>query len=437
MALTDAKIRNTKPGDKPIKLADGGGLYLEVRPTGTKLWRYRYRIAGKENVFALGEYVQAPSGETGEQAEVRRAGGMLTLAEARARREECRALVKQGIHPAHHRQAMRMELAAQHANTFAAVAREWIAKKKPRWTPYYLRQVERFLEADVFPYIGELPIRNVTAAHLLEIIRHIEARGAVTVALLVRQWASAIFRYAVATLRADADPAAALKGAIHRPKVEHRKPLNREQIAAFLKVLERYGGYRTTVIALRLMLLTFVRTVELRAAQWNEIDFERAEWRIPAERMKMREPHIVPLSRQAVELLRELHTYTGRRGFLFPNYRNPQTCMTATTLNRALERLGFNGKDGIGFSAHGFRATASTLLNEMGFRPDVIERQLAHAERNKVRASYNQAEYLEERRDMMQRWGDFIDSLIQESVDRVIIGSLEHPEPRSISATAL
>ena len=420
MPLTDSQIRNAKPDEKPIKLTDGGGLYMEVRPTGAKLWRYRYRIASKENVFAVGEYVQAPSGETKEQTQSRRNAGMLTLAEARARREECRALVKQGIHPAHHRQAERLATHAENANTFEAVAREWIAKKKPGWTPYYLRQVERFLAADVFPYVGHLPIRNVTAAHLLEIVRRIEGRGAETVALLVRQWASAIFRYAVATLRADTDPAAALKGAIHRPKVEHHKPLSRDQIADFVKALDSYGGYRTTVIALRLMLLTFVRTVELRGALWAEIDLDRAEWRIPAERMKMREPHIVPLSRQAVELLRELHTHTGGRGMLFPNYRNPKACMTATTLNRALERMGFNGKDSIGFSAHGFRATASTILNELNFRPDVIERQLAHAARNKVRASYNQGEYLEERRAMMQQWADMTDEMAKDD-DKVTL----------------
>lgn len=391
--LTDTKIRNTKPREKPIKLPDSHGLYLEVRPTGAKLWRYRYRIGGKENVFALGEY---PA---------------LGLADARAIRAEARELVKQGIHPSHNRQAVKLAQQAENANTFEAVAREWIARKKPSWAPYYLRQVERFLAADVFPYIGSLPIRNVTAAHLLEIVRRVEDRGAETVALLVRQWASAIYRYAVATLRADNDPAAALKGAIHRPKIEHRKPLSRDQIADFVKALDSYGGYRTTVIALRLMLLTFVRTVELRAARWEEIDFDRAEWRIPAERMKMREPHVVPLSQQSLELLHELHTYTGGRGFLFPNYRNPKTHMTATTLNRSLERMGFNGKDSIGFSSHGFRATASTILNELGYRPDVIERQLAHAARNKVRAAYNQAEYLEERRTMMQQWADLIDGL--------------------------
>lgn len=399
MPLTDAKIRNTKPGEKPIKLTDGGGLYLEVRPSGAKLWRYRYRIAGKENVFAVGEYFN------------HKRSGHTSLDDARSERDKARVLVKQGIHPSHDRQAARLATHAENATTLEAVAREWIARKKPGWTPYYLRQVERSLEADVFPFVGKLPIRNVTAAHLLEIIRRIEGRGAETVALLVRQWASAIFRYAAATLRADTDPAAALKGAIHRPKVEHRKPLSRDQIADFVNALEGYAGYRTTVIALRLMLLTFVRTVELRAAHWTEIDLDRAEWRIPAERMKMREPHIVPLSRQAVELLRELHTFSGARGFLFPNYRNPKTCMTATTLNRALERIGFNGKDSIGFSAHGFRATASTILNEIGFRPDVIERQLAHAERDKVRASYNQAEYLEERRAMMQQWADLTDEM--------------------------
>jgi integrase len=399
MSLTDATIRNKKPGDKPIRLTDGCGLYLEVRTSGTKLWRYRYRIAGKENVFAIGEYFN-------DKRE-----GSISLDAARGERDKARALVKQGIHPSHNRQAARLATNAENANTFQTVAKEWIDKKKPGWSPYYLRQVERFLKADAYPYIGHLPIRSVTAAHLLEIIRRVEGRGAETVALLVRQWSSAIFRYAVATLRADADPAAALKGAIHRPKVEHHKPLSREQVGDFVKAVESDGGYRTTVIALRLMLLTFVRTVELRAAKWSEFDLDGAQWRIPAERMKMREPHLVPLSTQALELLEELKTHTGGRTFLFPNYRRPKSCMTPTTLNRALERMGLNGKDSIGFSAHGFRATASTILNELGYRPDVIERQLAHSERNKVRASYNQAEYWDERKAMMQQWADLTDDL--------------------------
>jgi integrase len=393
MALTDTKIRNAKPGDKPIKLTDGHGLYLEVRPTGAKLWRYRYRIGGKENLFAVGEY---PA---------------LGLAEARAKRVDARELVRQGIHPAHDRRAARLAAHAAHANTFETVAREWLSKKKPGWSVYYTRQVERVLGIDLFPYVGALPIRSVTAAHVMEVVRRVEGRTAPSTALTVRQWASAIFRYAVATLRADADPAAALKGAIHRPRIKHATPLSRKEIADFARALDSYGGNRTTIIALRLMLLTFVRTKELRTAPWTELDFDRAEWRIAAQRMKMREVHIVPLSRQAVALLRELHTITGQCGFLFPNYRNPESCMAATTLNRALERMGFCGKGTIGFSAHGFRATASTILNEFGFRSDVIERQLAHADRNKVRASYNQGEYLEERRAMMQQWADLTDEL--------------------------
>ncbi len=266
--------------------------------------------------------------------------------------------------------------------------------------------MERTLVADVFPAAGALPIREVTAAQLLEILHKVEKRGAEVVALLIRQWCSAIFRYAVATLRADHDPAAALKGAVHRPKVAHHKPLSRTEISALLAKLDGFAGYATTRIALRLLLLTFVRPGELRRAQWAEFNLDDAEWRIPGERMKMREEHIVPLPRQAVALLRELHKLTGNQPWLFPNHRRPKESMSPTSLNRALERLGYGGK----FSAHGFRATASTLLNELGYDADWIERQLAHAPRNKVRAAYNHAQYLKERRKMVQEWADFVDA---------------------------
>lgn len=397
MPLTDAKIRNTRPAEKPIKLTDGAGLYLEVRPTGAKLWRYRYRIAGSENVYAIGEYGDAAP--------------KLGLAEARKEALAARALVIEGVHPAHNRQTVRLATHAENANTFEAVAKEWIEKTKAGSSAYYRQQIERVFKADVYPAIGKLPIRKVTAAHILKIVRSVEARGAPMVAANVRQWSSAVFRYGVATLRVEFDPAAALKGAVIRPKSKHAKALSRDEVKMFLKGVERYGGYRATVIALRLMLLTFVRTVELRKAEWSEIDLERAEWRIPAERMKMGEQHLVMLSRQAVELLKELHTHTGGRKHLFPNLRDPQSCMTNTTLNRALERMGLCGKEGIGFSAHGFRATASTILHEAGYRSDVIERQLAHAERNKVRAAYDHAEYLPERQKMMQDWADMIDAI--------------------------
>ena len=387
--LNDAKIRAAKPQSTPVKLTDGNGLYLDVRPSGSKLWRYRYRIAGKENLFAVGEYP------------------LMSLTDARKERERARGLVKQGIHPSHHRAANLAAQVAENGNTFQCVAREWIGQRQAHWSPYYLRQVERFLAADAYPYIGALPVRAITSAHLLAILRRVERRGATSVALLLRQWLSAIFRFAVATLRADVDPAAALKGAIVRGKVEHSKPLTRKQLPAFLQALDEFAGFPTTSIALRLLMLTFVRTVELRMAEWSEFDLEAAEWRIPGERMKKRELHVVPLSAQAVELLRELRSLTGTSQYLFPNVRRPRSCMTATTLNRALERMGYGGQ----FSAHGFRATASTLLNEMGYRSDLIERQLAHAERNKTRASYNQAEYLPERRQMMQAWADYLDTL--------------------------
>jgi integrase len=414
-ALNETRIRNTKKGTKPIKLTDGGGLYLEVRPTGAKLWRYRYRIAGKENLFAAGKYAQSPDGETKKQAEARRDAGDLTLSEARVMREQWRGLVKQGIHPVHNRQALRTAQISDNANSFETITREWIAQHRAKWTPSYLGQVESFLKADVFPYIGGLPIRKVTARHLLEILKRVEKR-APTIALAIRQCCSAVFRYAVSTLRADGDPTVALKGALSRPKTQHHKPLTRAEIPDLLKALSVDGAYRTTAIAMELLMLTFVRPVELRAAEWSEFDLRHAEWRIPGERMKMRKPHIVPLSAQAIELLRELHAITGASRWLFPNYRRPQIYMTMTTMNRVLWRMGYAGK----FSSHGFRATASTILNEMGFRPDVIERQLAHQERNSVRASYNQAEYLEERRQMMQQWADYIDSLTRG--DKVIPG---------------
>lgn len=387
-SLTDAKCRNAKPTDKPQRLADGGGLFLEVRPNGSKLWRYRYEIAGRENMLALGDY---PA---------------VSLADARKGRDAARELAKQGIHPSHARQADKARQIASNADTFKAVALEWVDQIQAKGrTALYVKQIKRDLEVDVFPTIGALPCRSVTPAHLLAIIKRVEKRAPVTAGNL-RQWCGAIFRYAIATLRADTDPASALKGAIHRPKVEHHKPLSRNEIPEFLKALAAYRGNRSTVIALRLLLLTFVRPGELRAAEWTEFDLDGAEWRIPAERMKMREPHTIPLPPQAVALLRELQTITGGRRWLFPNTRRPETYMTGTTTNRALEYLGYGGR----FSSHGFRSTASTILNEMGYRPDVIERQLAHKERNQVRAAYNRAQYLPERQQMLMDWADMIDA---------------------------
>lgn len=400
MPLTNVKAHNAKPSAKAYKLHDSGGLYLVVRPSGAKLWRYKYRIDGKENVYAIGEYF----------ADKR--AGHVSIEAARRARDEARELVRKGVHPAHRRRARLREQIEQNKNTFQAVAQEWMARKEPSWAERTARQIRHVLETDVFPAIGSRPISSVTAADLLEILQKVESRGAYTYAHLIRQWSSAIFRYAVATLRAEHDPAAALRGAIIRRKTRHSRALSKSDLRAVFQRLKSYRGDPGTIFGMKLMLLTFVRTVELRAATWAEIDFEAAEWRIPAERMKMREEHIVPLSSQALSVLRELHTVTGTGTYLFPNRRRADSYITATTINRALERMGFLGKDTIGFSGHGFRSTASTMLNEAGFRSDIIERQLAHQERNQVRASYNRASYLAERRDMMQAWADMVDAIL-------------------------
>lgn len=412
MALTDTRIRNAKKGPRPIKMPDGGGLYLEIRPTGAKLWRLRYRIAGKENLYALGEYAgDVPAHESDQEAATRRKGGAFTLTEARTERERCKRLIKQGIHPAHDRATQRANTYLDGANTFRTIAKEWIEANKSRWSPEYKRRLELFMDADVYPHIGGLPIRAITAAKMLETVQRIHKRSP-TVALKVSNWCSSVFRFAVVTLRADGDPTVAIKGVVTRPRVKHHKPLDRNAIAEFLTALDADKASRVTAIAMRLLLLTFVRSLELRTAEWTTIDFENALWRVHPERMKMREPHVVPLSRQALALLRELHQHTGQQRWLFPNVRRRKSHMAATTLHRVTVRLGYEKQ----FTPHGFRATAATILNEAGFRPDVIERQLAHAPRNQVRAAYNQAEYLAERREMMQTWSDLVDAEVSKVV---------------------
>ena len=397
MPLTDSAVRNAKPSTKPIKLTDTQGLILEIKPNGKKFWRYRYRIAGKENLFAIGEFTSKAD------------PNHVSLAEARSLRDEARKLVKQGIHPSHHRKA---ELNAQveaNENTFKSLALKWFGetKKKKGWNERYSKQITTVFESDVFPVIGSLPIEFVSPDHIATLLGKIEEREAFTTAILTRQWCSAVFRYAIRKRRAINDPTAAFKGEIKRPPTEHSKPLSLEEIPAFLKQLSGYNGNPETVIAIRLLMLTVVRTKELREATWDEIDFEGAIWRIPAHRMKMRREHLVPLSRQAVELLTTLHSLTGHQAWLFPNTRRANDCMTATTLNRALEYMGYGGK----FSCHGFRSTASTQLNELGYRSDVIEKVLAHSEKNSVRKAYNQASYLSERREMLQEWADLLDVL--------------------------
>jgi integrase len=392
MALTDTRIRNAKPAEKPYKVADGGGLYIEIKPTGTKLWRLRYRLAGKENVYAIGDY------------------RLIGLAEARVERDKAKRLIKQGVHPSHQRKFERKKQAHEHANTFEAVATEWLTRNTGHWTAKTCQQRKRGLERDVFPYIGCLPVRQVTPAHVLDVVSRIEKR-APSIAALLNQAIGAICRYAVATLRADIDPTNPLRGSLRPRQTQHHKPLTASELPNFIKALEAYPGYFSNKIALHLMLLTLVRTTEALEAKWSEFDLDRQLWVIPAGRMKMREAHTVPFSRQVVDLLKRLWAVTGNSEYLFPSRSNLRKPASKGVLWKAVSSMGYAGR----FSPHGIRATGATILNEMGYRPDVIERQLAHKERNKVRASYNRAEYLPERQVMMQAWADYLDGLTSDA----------------------
>jgi integrase len=388
MPLTDTAIRNAKPQLKPFKLFDGGGLFLLVNPNGSRWWRLKFRIGGKEKLLSLGVYPD------------------VSLKEARDKRDEARKLIAQGIDPCAQRKATR----AATAETFEAIAREWFAKFAPTWVESHSEKIIRRLERDIFPWLGQRPIREILAPELLTVLRRIEERGAVETAHRAMQNCGQVFRFAIATGRADRNPAADLRGALPPVKQEHHASItDPKAIGALLRAIDVYVGSFVTQCALRLAPLVFVRPGELRNAEWSEFDLDGAEWRIPAERMKAREPHIVPLSGQAVAILRELHPLTGSGRFVFPGERTRNRPMSNNTVLGALRRMGYATDE---MTGHGFRSMASTLLNEQGWHRDAIERQLAHQERNKVRAAYNYAEHLPERRRMMQAWADYLDGLM-------------------------
>jgi integrase len=392
MALTDTRIRNAKPKAQAYKLSDGGGMYLLVTPNGARYWRLDYRFAGKRRTLALGVY---PT---------------VTLSNARVRREEARALLDKDIDPSAAKKITKRAAKLANDNSFEAISREWLENQRKRLAPRYRALLVARLEADIFPQIGSRPITDIDAPELLEMLRKVEKRGVAETARRLRQLCGQIFRYGIVTGRAKGDPSADLRGALKSPgRPRGHKAMPIDQVPDFLNALGSYDGDLRTRLALRLMVLTFARTTELRAARWPE--FENLEgneplWRIPAERMKMKREHIVPLAPQALTILRELRELPGSAAspFLFPS-ASREGCMSYNTMLFALYRLGYHGRA----TVHGFRAMASTALNEMGFRADVIERQLAHEERNQVRAAYNRAEYLSERRDMMNRWADFVD----------------------------
>ena len=388
--LTNVVIRQAKPKEKTYRLSDGKGLYIEIRPNGSKYWRMAYRFNDKQKTLALGVYPD------------------LELSEARKGRKKARKLVKNGFDPVTEKHRVDAERKAASENSFEAIAREWHEIKKGEWSANHAVRILRWMETDLFPSVGKRPISEIKPAELLAVIKKIERRAALDVAKRQRARCERIFQYAIQTSRANYNPAADLVGVVKSEKVTHRPAMSQKALGPFLRELDNYERIRpVTRLGLQLLILTFVRPGELRGAKWEEFDLEKKEWRIPAERMKMRTEHIVPLSSQAVAILKELKPITSRSEYLFPSDRSREKPMSENAFSYAMNRMGYQGKA----TPHGFRATASTILNESGYKPDVIERQLAHIERNKVRAAYHRAEYLDDRRKMMQEWANYLDGL--------------------------
>lgn len=391
--LTPSAVANAKPQAKPYKLADERGMYLLVKPDGARWWRFDYRRpdARTRNTLSLGTYPD------------------VSLRKAREKRDEARALLADGIDPGNQRKAIKAAGEERAANSFAALAEEWLAKQAARMAPATLEKARWTFDDLVFPWIGSRPIADIDAPEMLKLLRRIEERGAHETAHRTKQRCGQVFRYAIATGRARHDPTADLRGALAPVVSKSRAAItDPAKMGDLLRAMDSYAGSFVVRCALRLAPLVFVRPGELRKAEWSEFDLDAAVWRIPAAKMKMREEHIVPLPSQALAILRDLLPLTGDGQYLFPSVRTKARTMSENTVNAALRGLGFD-KDTM--TGHGFRAMASTRLNEMGWAPDVIERQLAHAERNKVRAAYNRAQYLEERTRMMQAWAEYLDAL--------------------------
>ncbi len=404
MALTDAQIRSARPKEKAYKLFDAGGLYLELSPSGGKWWRFKYRYEGREKRLSLGTYPDVPLAGRKDRAR----GGFIEG--AREKRDAARQVLANGVDPSMQRKAIKAAKGELAANSFEAVAREWMDKFAAQLAPKSAERKRRLLEREVFPWIGAKPIASVTAPDVLSVLRRIEGRGAGETTKRARVYCGQIFRYAIATGRAERDHTQDLKDALAPRVVTHRAAItDPKKIGGLLRAIDAYEGYFVTKSALRLAPLTFVRPGELRQAEWVEIDFEKAAWTIPAERMKMRQSHLVPLSWQALEVLKELHPLTGRGKYLFPSPRSSQRPMSDNAVLSALRRMGFGKEE---MSGHGFRAMARTILDEvLQVRPDYIEHQLAHAVRDPNGRAYNRTAHLDGRRKMMQNWADYLDKL--------------------------
>jgi Integrase len=389
MKLNARQVDAAKPREKAYKLADGAGLYLEVVPSGSRYWRMKYRFNGKEKRMAFGVY---PA---------------VSLAQARALRDEAKKKLAEGIDPSFAKKEEKLVRDVLLNNTFQAVALEWHGTKVSRWSEGYASDIIEAFNKDIFPYIGQLPVNDIKPLVLLNVLRRMESRGATEKAKKVRQRCSEVFRYAIVTGRAEYNPAADLTSAMSGHESKHYPFLTVEELPDFFKALAGYTGSPLVVLAARLLILTGVRTGELRGAFWSEFDLEKAVWEIPAERMKMKRPHLVPLSTQALEIVQQLKVMSGQYPLVFPGRNDPRKTMSEASINQVFKRIGYTGK----VTGHGFRHTMSTILHEEGFNTAWIETQLAHVDKNAIRGTYNHALYLEGRREMMQWYGNFIDEL--------------------------
>ena len=389
--ITDMKVQKAKPQEKPVSLFDGGGLYLLITPSGGKLWRFKYRFNNKENKLAFGSYPE------------------VSLVDARKRRDEARQQIAKGIDPRAVKKAKEQAIAAD-KETFEIVAREWHTAFTSSWAPRHAATILSRLNHDLIPWLGSRPINEIKAPELLSVLRRAENRGALELAHRLRAIAGQVFRYAVATGRAERDLSADLKGALPPPKVKHHAAItDPKEVAPLLRALEGYEGGFVVKCALRLAPLLFVRPGELRHAEWAEINLDEAVWNIPAHKMKMKQAHIVPLCNQAIGILKELYEYTGAGRYVFPSVRTHARPMSENTVNAALRHAGYDNET---MTGHGFRAMARTILDEvLHVRPDYIEHQLAHAVRDPNGRAYNRTAHLVERRKMMQQWADYLDGL--------------------------
>jgi len=396
MALTDIQVKSAKPKEKDYKLSDGGGLYLLVATTGGKRWRLKYRFHGKEKLLALGIYPD------------------ISLSEARNRRHEARNLVANGIDPSAEKKVAKEAKAALQANSFETIAREWHKHMQGRkeWSKEHAETILTRLEKDIFPWIGSKPITEVNARTIKDILDRIRSRGVIETARRALTIMGQVYRYAIMTDKAEYDISAGFRGylpAISKTRKHMAAVTDPKELAPLLRAIDTYQGGHVAKCALKLLPLVFVRPGELRHMEWSEIDFDAAEWNIPGQKMKMKEPHLVPLSKQAISILKEIQPLTGNSKYVFPSTRSFARCMSDNTINASFRRMGFDGDT---ITGHGFRATARTILDEvLHQRIDIIEHQLAHAVRDPNGRAYNRTSHLAERRRMMQQWADYLDKL--------------------------